>query len=401
MRKWEMVELDVVADYVTKGTTPSTLGDSFEDDGIPFLRAQNINNDELILDKDLLFINHETDEKLKRSRILSNDVLITIAGTIGRTAVVPPMNSHLNCNQAVAIIRPSKNILPKYLRYVLTTQHILTQISEVKVTATISNLSLTQIKNLKIPLPPLPIQQQIAEVLDTADALRRCTQEQLEALDELAQGVFLEMFGDPALNPKGFSVEVLENFYINPKEGTKCGPFGSALKKNEYTKSGVAVWVMDNITTKGEFIENDSLWITSKKYEQLIGYSVKNGDIIISRAGTVGKMCVVKSSQEKSIISSNLIRLRFDESKLLPLYFVNLMTHFRDRVGRLKKGNEDTFTHMSTAVLDNLKFPYPPPELQTQFAAIIENIEAQKAVLREALAESEALFGGLLQRVFG
>ncbi|MBK9014541.1 MAG: hypothetical protein IPM82_10910 [Saprospiraceae bacterium] len=55
---------------------------------------------------------------------------------------------------------------------------------------------------MKIP-PPLPIQQQIAEVLDTADALRRCTQEQLAALDELAQGVFLEMFGDPVRNEKG------------------------------------------------------------------------------------------------------------------------------------------------------------------------------------------------------
>jgi hypothetical protein len=156
---------------------------------------------------------------------------------------------------------------------------------------------------------------------------------------------------------------------------------------------------MDNIAKDGRFIEAINLWIDEDKYNQLKGYSANSGDVIISRAGTVGKMCVLNTQFKKSIISTNLIRVRFG-NELLPLYFVSLMSYCKGRIGRLQTGADGTFTHMNTGILDNLKFPYPPIELQTQFTQIAEKTEILKTYYQSSLQELENLYGSLSQRAF-
>jgi type I restriction enzyme S subunit len=207
------------------------------------------------------------------------------------------------------------------------------------------------------------------------------------------------MFGDPVTNPKDFPIKILSEFYLSNQEGTKCGPFGSALKKEELVNNGIPVWNMDNIDIAGRMVLPFRMWITEKKYKKLISYTVNNGDVIISRAGTVGKMCVAYTDNSPSIISTNLIRVRFGND-LLPIYFVSLMTYCKGRVGRLKTGPDGSFTHMSTGVLDDLKFPYPPANLQHRFATIVESVEKQKSRLRAHLAELDTLFASLQSRAF-
>ena len=141
------------------------------------------------------------------------------------------------------------------------------------------------------------------------------------------------------------------------------------------------------------------MWITEEKYKKLSSYSVIDGDIIISRAGTVGKMCVARTSGEAAIISTNLIRLRLGH-KLHPLHVVSLMTYCKGRVGRLKTGADGAFTHMNTGILDNLEFPYPPIELQDQFTAIVEKVEVLKSRYQQSLTDLESLYGALSQKAF-
>ena len=191
---------------------------------------------------------------------------------------------------------------------------------------TFKELSKTIVAKFKIPLPSLKDQIRIATLLSRVEALITTREDNLRMLDEFLKSTFLEMFGDPVRNQKEFEVRHLSEFYIDPKSGTKCGPFGSALKKEEYVESGVPVWNMDNISADGRFQPKVKLWITNDKFEELRGYSVQNGDILISRAGTVGKMCVLESQYSKSVISTNLIRVRLGKG-LLPIYFVSLMTY--------------------------------------------------------------------------
>lgn len=255
------------------------------------------------------------------------------------------------------------------------------------------------LKNYEIPLPQLDDQKRIAHLLGKVEGLIARRKQHLQHLDDLLKSVFLEMFGDPIANPRSFPVKKLSEFYVNPKEGTKCGPFGSALKKDELVDSGIPVWNMDNIDPSGRMALPFRMWITEEKYKELASYSVIDGDIIISRAGTVGKMCVARMCGKPAIISTNLIRLRLDD-KLRPLHVVSLMTCCKGRVGRLKTGADGAFTHMNTGILDKLEFPYPPTELQDQFAAIVEKVENLKSRYQQSLTDLESLYGALSQKAF-
>ena len=153
-----MVELANVTSLITKGTTPTTLGFPFADDGVPFLRVQNLVGAKVEL-ADALFVSVETHSALARSKIESADVLISIAGTIGRAAIVSEDMPEMNCNQAIAIVRPSPKIEPQFLLHWLQSREAQKQIRAGQVTGTISNLSLGLLRGLKIDLPPINMQR--------------------------------------------------------------------------------------------------------------------------------------------------------------------------------------------------------------------------------------------------
>lgn len=266
--------------------------------------------------------------------------------------------------------------------------------------AGLKHISKRYLSDIKIPYPKdIREQQRIADLLGKVETLIAQRKKHLQQLDDLLKSVFLEIFGDPIINPHKFPVRRLSDFYINSKEGTKCGPFGSALKKDELVDSGVPVWNMDNIATDGQMVSPFRMWITNEKYDELSAYSVRDGDIIISRAGTVGKMCVARMNGQPAIISTNLIRLRLG-CELKPLHFVSLMLYCKGRVGRLKTGADGAFTHMNTGVLDSLEFPYPTVELQGKFGEIAEKIEGIKRRYQKSLINLEALYASLSHRAF-
>ncbi|MBE7502338.1 MAG: restriction endonuclease subunit S [Verrucomicrobiales bacterium] len=207
-----------------------------------------------------------------------------------------------------------------------------------------------QVADIEIAMPPLPDQQRIAGQLEQADRLRRTRRYALELADTLLPAALLQLFGDPADNPRGFDRVQVEQLFPPDRDGAKCGPFGSALKKHEYVQTGVPVWTMDCVGDM-EFREDRCLFVTEQKFEELRAYDAQNGDILVSRAGTVGRMAIVMTKHPRSIIHSNIIRLSLNPAMILPIYFVAVMTWFPERVARLKRGQEDAYTFMSTGTL--------------------------------------------------
>ena len=346
------------------------------------------------------------DKKVEKKKLQYGDIIIEKSGgsptqPVGRVLFYDFQTGTHLCNNFTSVLRAKEGYSPKYMVYLLSSLYKQGVVLKFQNKTTgIINLKLDRyLQATEVSLPPLETQQRIVELLDRAQALIDKRKEQIGLMDQLIQSLFYDMFGDPVTNPKKFPVKYLKKFYINHKDGTKCGPFGSALKKDEYVSSGVPVWNMDNISKNGEMIKPFRMWITKDKFKQLTSYSVKTGDVIISRAGTVGKMCVAKMSHENSIISTNLIRVRFGD-KLLPFYFVGLMTFCKERIGRLKTGTDGAFTHMSTGILDKLSFPYPPINLQNTFAERAQQSKAQKAKMTTSLRELEDNFNALMQRAF-
>lgn len=165
-----------VADLVTKGTTPTSVGLSYAEDGVPFIRVTDLDDGVVAVSSETLSISQATDQELARSRIHAGDVLISIAGTIGRVALVPDDAPDMNCNQAVAIVRPGATVRPRFFRAVLESDSVASQMKQSTVTGTIANLSLAQVRALRIRVPPLAEQTQF-EVIDGVHraSLRRDT----------------------------------------------------------------------------------------------------------------------------------------------------------------------------------------------------------------------------------
>ena len=261
-------------------------------------------------------------------------------------------------------------------------------------------LNKAKLQILQIPLPPLTEQKRIAGILDAADALRTKRREALAQLDTLLQSIFLDMFGDPVINPMRWRVGRLEDYFSKTRAGTCCGPFGSALKKHEYVDNGIPVWGIDNVKPN-KFLQEQSLFITPEKFSELQRYSVESGDILISRAGTVGRMCVAVPTVNQSIIGTNLIRLTLNPGAMSPVYFASLYTFCRERLPGLRASGDDrSYSFLNTTRLKSLVLPLPPLDLQLRFAAIVESVEEQKGRQHAHLAELDTLFASLQSRAF-
>jgi type I restriction enzyme, S subunit len=389
------IELGKSVELVTKGTTPTSLGENFTESGIKFLRAQNVVDGKVLIDDDILFIDNEThNSKLKRSHILKGDVLLTIAGTIGRTAIVE-IDEELNCNQAVAIIRlGNSEIHPNFLCHFFASSNAQSQFTMGKVTATIPNLSLSQIKKLKIPLPPLDQQKKIATILDTADAYRQKTKALIEKYDELTQSLFLDMFGDPVTNPKGWE---------EMKLGNICG-VGSSKRVfvDELVEDGIPFY---RGTEVGKLGEGKSiipkLFITKEHYERLKEHRgiPKKGDLLMPSICPDGRIWVVDDDKEFYFKDGRVLWVEVDSRKINSIYLrYHMKGSFFANYNNIASGT--TFAELKIVALKKMNIFYPDIALQNQFAEKVQAIESQKAQAQASLAQAEDLFNSLLQRAF-
>ena len=166
---WKWVRLESLSTVITKGTTPRGGNVAYLDKGIGFLRAENVAGLDRIDKSDLKYINEETHiGYLSRSILQVNDVLITIAGTLGRTALVRCKDLPLNANQAVSMIRlvDVNKSDSKYIIYALNSAYIQKVLTNQKKVTAIPNLTLETIQKCCIPLPPLAEQKRIVARLE-------------------------------------------------------------------------------------------------------------------------------------------------------------------------------------------------------------------------------------------
>ena len=188
--------LDSLCETITKGTTPTTLGFDFIDKGINFIKIENISASEKIDTTDMLHISEECNIKLKRSILKENDILFSIAGTMGITAKVTSDVLPANTNQALAIIRLKKEAQMNvdFLIELLHSDMIIEQIESMKSTVAQTNLSLDNIKNFKVVIPPIELQNEFAEFVKLIDKSKFIVQQQIKDLEELLDSKMDEYF---------------------------------------------------------------------------------------------------------------------------------------------------------------------------------------------------------------
>ena len=190
------VILSDICDVVTKGTTPTTLGEQFTSDGVNFVKIESISENGEMLSEKFAHISDNCNELLKRSQLKENDILFSIAGAIGRVAIVKKDILPANTNQALAIIRlkNSEDYDIKYITYILRSSDTARQFLSLKRGVAQVNLSLQDIKNLKIDLPSIDIQNQFIRFSDQIDKSKFNLKCAITELDNLSDKIKSEIF---------------------------------------------------------------------------------------------------------------------------------------------------------------------------------------------------------------
>ena len=393
--KWPTIQLGNLCSVITKGTTPRTLGKEYVSEGIPFLRAENLLGEEIVLGPNTLFIDKKTNTLLARSVINAEDVLVSIAGTIGRAAIVPRNMSTMNCNQAVAIVRIVGPLDKRFFLYWLKTQDAQWQMAAAKVTQTISNLSLGQIRKLVVPLPPPSEQQRIIEILDQANTLRKKCAEADAKAARILPALFYKMFGDPATNPKRWPVKRLGDpkvATINPRF-----PGNDIPAEREFSFVPMAdvdeVWgrivgtqvrpysaVMRGFTP---FQDNDVLFAK-------ITPCMQNGKAAIARKLVGGHGF---GSTEFHILRAG------PEATPEWLYALVRMAWFRRQAEANFTGTAGQ-QRVPADFLVRYEVPYPPLDLQHAFAKAVGRIAEWVEQTEQVRRKTDGLFSSLLHRAF-
>ena len=243
---------------------------------------------------------------------------------------------------------------------------------------------------LEIILPPLAEQKRIAEVLDKAEELRAKRRAALAQLDTLTQSIFLEMFGDPVTNRKGFRIfrmgdvcDVRDGTHDSPKYVSEAG-YPLVTSKN---LSGGFVDLSDvNLISEGDYLQ------INKRSK------VDQGDIIMPMIGTIGSPVLVVDEPRFAI--KNVALIKFTAASPSQILVRQLLSgdYFDHIVGQKNRGGTQKF--VSLGDLRSFPLPIPPIALQQEFAERVTAIEKLKAIQRASLAELETLFAALQHRAF-
>lgn len=262
--------------------------------------------------------------------------------------------------------------------------------------AGLKHISKEYIKNIDIPLFPKEYQIRVVKLLDLAQSLIEKRKQAIAYLDDYIKAVFLDMFGDPVSNPKGWKKNVFGNLCYRLSDG----PFGSKLKTEHYSKSGMRVIRLQNIGI-GEFKDSNKSFIKNSHYEsELVNYTCQSGDVVIATLGDPNiRACKIPEHIKIAVNKADCIHCIPNET-LNKDYLVALLNLPEFHVVFENYVHGQTRSRISVGQLKKIMIPVPPIDLQRKFSAIVEKCELMRAQMQSQLKELENNFQAELQRAF-
>ena len=314
---WSFVKLDSLVELITKGTTPTSVGYEFVDSGINFIKIESLDGAGNFLPEKFAKINADCHKALKRSQLIEGDILFSIAGALGRAGVVTKSILPANTNQALAIIRlkPDALIIKQFLLYFFKSEGILRQVSQMKGGVAQQNLSLSQLKEFLIPLPPLTTQQKIVEKLDAIFAQIDKASASAEANIQNAEALFLSYLSEIFERDKDdWSLTKLGDYY-DVRDGTHDSP--------RYVDDGFPLITSKNLKN-GEIDFQKIQYISEEDYLSISQRSaVRKGDVLMAMIGTIGNPVVIESEDKFAIKNVALFKTNNSQSPHFLKYYLS------------------------------------------------------------------------------
>jgi type I restriction enzyme S subunit len=384
---WEWKRLGDISKIITKGTTPTTLGFEFQNYAINFIKIESISDTGQFLPEMFKHISTECNETLSRSKLEKNDILFSIAGALGRAALVTDEILPANINQALAIIRFPDNIVDyQYLFFTLKSSVVFKQFEKFKRGNSQKNLSLDDVRNFNIPIPPLEEQKRIAKTIEAKlaafEKARMANNEQLIIIKKLFKTYINNIFMNSNFPSKQLgdigNVSMCKRIFKEQTENNGDVPF---YKIGTFGKTADA------------FISEKLFNEYKKKYPY-----PKKGDVLISASGTIGR-AVIYNGEKAYYQDSNIVWINNDESQVLNkyLFYLYLSQPFKPTSG-------STITRLYNDDVRKTIISFPSIEEQNHLLRNIEliqnNIENIKSKLCEQFGYINALPSSILRKAF-
>jgi type I restriction enzyme, S subunit len=397
---WEVKNLGGLCEVITKGTTPTSIGHKFVPEGINFVKVESISlNGEFILEK-FAHITEAGNVALKRSQLKTNDILFSIAGALGRTAIVSENILPANTNQALAIIRLKNDpsISKEYILSALTSGFTLEQVEKLKGGVAQQNLSLAQIKSFEIPLPPLPDQKRIVAILDKAFAAiakaKANAEQNLKNAKELfgsyLQGVFENKGEGWEEKRLGGLCKRVSVGHVGPTSDYYCDEsVGIPFLRSQNVRSGKLDW-------KGV------QYITKEFHEKLKKSQLLIGDILFVRVGANRGDCCVIKDKITELNCANIVFARLKEGNV---DFIDKYCQSQDGRNQLLGMSVGAAQGViNTKSVAELIIPYPPLQEQQTIVQKLDALSAEtsklKAIYQQKIEDLEELKKSVLQKAF-
>lgn len=378
---WEIKKLGEVCEVIG-GSTPKTNEPTYWDGDFFWVTPAELDGTKLISSTKRTIT--EAGIKSAHLQLLpAGTVLLSSRAPIGKVAITTvPMY----CNQGFKNIICSDKLYNCYVYWFLyaKTEYL----NALGTGATFKEISKKVVEQIPIPIPPLPVQEQIVSELDLLSGIIEKKREQLKELDALAQSIFYDMFGDPITNEKGWEVKKL---------GEVADIVGGSTPKTNIKEywNGDNYWVTPAELHGTRYISSTERCITDLAVDKAHLTQLPIGTVLLSSRAPIGKVCITRvpmycNQGFKNIICSNKLNSEYVYQYLI------------DKTEFLKSlGTGATFKEISKTTTENITIPIPPLPLQRQFASKIEAIEKQKELIKQSISETETLFNARMQEHFG
>ena len=382
---------DILNGYAFKSNQYTTSG-------VRIIRISNVQKG-YIEDKSPVYYPCD-DENVKKYELKQNDLLISLTGNVGRTALLEEKFLPAALNQRVSCVRlkePDK-VLKTYLFHLLNSDYFEQQCMKAAEGVAQKNLSPKWLFEYKIPIYSIERQKEISNTLDKIDLLIILRKQQLAKLDELVKARFVEMFGNPSNNSLGFPYEPLSNCLLSIENG-KSFVCSNDMRQEENPAilklSAVTYGVYQQDENKA--ILDSSMFVKSAE--------VHKGDLLFTRKNTpelVGMCAYVNDTAPNLMMPDLIFRLNTNE-KINKIFLWKLINHefFRGKIQNIATGSAKSMSNISKERLEKLAIILPPLHLQNDFAALVERVDQQKQTIQQSLEKLDLLKKALMQEYFG
>ncbi len=405
---WKTVELGTLVELITKGTTPTSIGHQFSESGINFIKIESIDLKGKFIPEKFAKINDNCNEALKRSQLKEGDILFSIAGALGRTAIVTKDILPANTNQALGIIRlkNSELIFKEYLVRVLNSESILNQIGKMKGGVAQQNLSLTQLKEFQIPLPPLATQQKIVAKLDAIfteiDKAIAATEANAKNAEALFQSYMSQTFAEcESLHSRSQLISIcdLQNGY--------------AFKSADYVEYSETLNIrMSSIRPGGFFdAEHNKRYLPDSYAEKYKEFLLKEGDLVIAMTDMAGDPkilgvpTIVKNLNGRRFVMNQRVGKlhKFSDSIHIP-YLRYFLTSPKIKEFYKNKGDGGLQINISKKDILSAEIPLPPLSIQEKIGKEMSYVQTHSEISKnryyKKINEYIALKQSILKQAF-